>query len=99
MLSVRTREKKLQIATMPNHPHALRNEMRAYLRFLRMASSVMWCIPPNVTEVLARFAKIFDPAQQCCIGARINVQKFEAIPPVVSPRGRLRTSLLDGLRG
>src|SRR6266850_4670426 len=54
------------------------NEMRAYLRFLRMASSVMWCIPPNVTEVLARFAKIFDPAQQRCIGARINVQKFEA---------------------
>src|SRR6266849_1923096 len=56
------------------------NEMRAYLRFWRMASTVMWCTPPNVTEVLARFAKIFDPGQQCCMGVWINVQKFEAPP-------------------
>src|SRR5712691_5930770 len=38
----------------------------------------MRCSPPDVTEASARLAKIFDPGQQCCIGARINVQKFEA---------------------
>src|SRR5260370_12940928 len=38
----------------------------------------MWRTPPDVTEVSARFAKIFDPGQQRCVGVWINIQKFEA---------------------
>src|SRR5258708_23996262 len=41
------------------------------------AISVMWRTPPDVTEASARFAKILDPGQQCCLGVWVNVQKFE----------------------
>src|SRR6266852_2358589 len=78
--SVRTREKSCRSPPCQTTRMPFGNEMRAYLRFWRMASTVMWCTPPNVTEVLARFAKIFDPGQQCCMGVWINVQKFEAPP-------------------
>src|SRR6266576_4049346 len=36
------------------------------------------CTPPDKTDVSARDAKIVDPSQQCSVGFRINVQKFEA---------------------
>jgi hypothetical protein len=31
-----------------------------------------------VTEISARFVKIFDPGRRCCAGIWINVQKFKA---------------------
>src|SRR5713101_5184268 len=36
----------------------------------------------NGTEASVRPTEIFDPGQQCFIGALINVQKFEAYSPL-----------------
>src|SRR6266446_6054522 len=78
MPSVRTREKSCRSPPCQATYMPFGNEMGRYLRFGGMASSVVSCTLPGVTEALARLAKTFDPGEQCCIGVSINVQKFEA---------------------